>query len=686
MLKRPKSSHHQVQHCHYLASKFSEALIGASFAEEELHIPSALLESITGKHVSYRQRYSLDKVLGMIPSKDRAPASSEIVRHNALFLCQCFGLQPQMQAVMEYLIVANTNIGLRRFTDLLMEDDETLLERVLEERTGLESTTIIEQLGLLAECQLIDDVSLTMPYLMRLSAPLVPILVKQKLVSCEQLLTPLLTKSPDAQFPLSQFVHVNADLLVDYLNAITKGKEDACGVNILLYGKAGTGKTELARTLAKTVNRSLLEVRSLRLSDGQLGGEFQTRDHASQRLGYLNLLQGLLSHSAESLLLVDECESLFVQADERYAKEGLMRVLENNVVPAIWITNHVDVLEPSFIRRFKLVMEVPVPDEPFAYAISQQLLTPLKVSEGYRLLLAEKPNVTPAMIGNAAHVAMTLKLKGAKAEMVLDEVIDATLEACSEDIQPPKYQGELEFDSRMFNFKGSDADAKPTSSQTTEILTTINEALEQSMPIRVMLSGPAGTGKTAWVHHLAETHGFELMHIKCSDVLSKYVGESEQNIARLFRDAHKQQKLMLIDEVDSLLSKRESANALHEVQLVNELLSQLECNTMPVFAATNALERIDSAVMRRFDVKLVCDYLTFEQRQALFRQVFGIKRLTHVEQSTLNTLTHLTPGDFAILARRQRFQPKHDHRSTALALLNAENSRKQVQPRIGFIR
>jgi SpoVK/Ycf46/Vps4 family AAA+-type ATPase len=330
-------------------------------------------------------------------------------------------------------------------------------------------------------------------------------------------------------------------------------------------------------------------------------------------------------------------------------------------------------------------MEVPVPEESFAYAMSQQLLTSLKVSDEYRLLLAEKPNVTPAIVGNAVHVAMTLKLKGTKAEAILDEVIEATLEACGENAPLPKYQGELVFDDSLVNFKIVKEQAT-SNEQTAEILASINHAVEQAMPIRVMLSGPPGTGKTAWVHHLAETHGYELMHIKCSDVLSKYVGDSEQNVARLFREADKQQKLMLIDEVDSLLSKRESAHAQYEVQLVNELLSQLECNTMPVFAATNALASIDSAVMRRFDFKLECDYLTIEQRQALYRQVFGIKRLTHVEISTLNTLNQLTPGDFAILARRQRFEPKRDHRATALALLGAENSRKQGKPRIGFIR
>ncbi|QUN06355.1 ATP-binding protein [Shewanella yunxiaonensis] len=682
MLKRSKSRLWRAQYCHYLASCYGEALICAAFTREG-KFSSSMVESMTGEKVERHKQYSLDDVLALIPNEDRAPTASNTVPQNAKFLCQLFGLPLQMQPVVAFVIVMNANLGLRSIADVLLDDDEGVLERVLVAKSGLDSEDIIKQLDKLAKCQLIEEVSFVTPYLMKLPVPLIPILVKQPLTSAEQLMAPLICQSREAQFSLSQFGHVNTDLLANYLSAITK--QPTVGVNILLYGKAGTGKTELARTLANSVQRSLLEVQSLRLEEGKLVGAFHSRDPASQRLGYLNLLQGLLSGSSGSLLLVDECESLFVQADEHYTKEGLMRVLEQNPVPAIWITNHAELLEPSFIRRFKLVMEVPVPEESFAYAMSQQLLTSLKVSDEYRLLLAEKPNVTPAMVGNAVHVATTLKLKGTKAEAILDEVIEATLEACGEDAPLPKYQGELVFDDSLVNFKIVKEQATSTE-QTAEILASINYAVEQAMPIRVMLSGPPGTGKTAWVHHLAETHGYELMHIKCSDVLSKYVGDSEQNVARLFREADKQQKLMLIDEVDSLLSKRESAHAQYEVQLVNELLSQLECNNMPVFAATNALASIDSAVMRRFDFKLECDYLTSEQRQALYRQVFGIKRLTHVEISTLNTLNQLTPGDFAILARRQRFEPKRDHRATALALLGAENSRKQGKPRIGFIR
>ncbi|MDH0450857.1 AAA family ATPase [Shewanella sp. GD04112] len=677
MLKRAKPSRQwRAHHCHYLACRYSEELILSVINDDE-NVTSSVLGALTGESVEPFMRVSLDEVLVKLQSKDRAPQNTEMVHHNALFLCQLFGLMPQMQSVVEFMIVMNANAGLKELTDSLVDADFGVLERMLQAKAKLDLEIILSQLAVFERYQLISDASLDDPSQLIMPTALVSILVKCKLTSAVDFLAPMLSKSPEAQFDLSQFAHVNTDLLAKYLTAITKAP--IVGVNILLYGKAGTGKTELARTLAKTVKRSLLEVKSEQLIENRYRSNSSYGKATTLRLAHLNLLQGLLSGSEDSLLLVDECEALFLQADEQYSKERVMQALEQNRVPAIWITNHVDLLEPSFIRRFKLVMEVPVPDEPFAYAIQQQLLTSLKVSEDYRLLLAEKPNVTPAMVGNAAHVAMTLKLKGGKAESIVDEVIEATLEACGEETPPPKYQGELAFDSSMFSFKHN-------GSSTTEVLASINHAVEHALPIRVMLSGPTGTGKTAWVHHLAQMHGYELMHIKCSDVLSKYVGDSEQNVARLFRQAHKQQKLMLIDEVDSLLSKRDSAHALYEVQLVNELLSQLECNTMPVFAATNALASIDSAVMRRFDVKLECDYLNSEQRQALYKQVFGVKRLTNQEISTLNTLNQLTPGDFAILARRQRFEPKRDHRATALVLLTAENNRKQGQPRIGFIR
>ena len=69
----------------------------------------------------------------------------------------------------------------------------------------------------------------------------------------------------------------------------------------------------------------------------------------------------------------------------------------------------------------------------------------------------------------------------------------------------------------------------------------------------------------------------------------------------------------------------------------------------------------------------------------LFRRVLSASKLSKDEQQQLSTLKYLTPGDFAIIARRMKFQPKQNHRQSALQMLLDENKRKQPNPSIGFV-
>jgi transitional endoplasmic reticulum ATPase len=664
--------------CQYLASQFAESLLISAANEGFEQVPSSVLGQLVGIKLQRDIDYDIESTLALFPVKDVNSAQSDIVHHNARYLCSLFSLEPAMNSVIELIIVRNINPGFAELLDLISDYESEVLALTLEDMSGLDKEDIRKQLEVLEMHRLIDMPVLQLPQYLQIPRPFRQLLVSKKLTSREAFLQPIMKPSPKAQFTLKQFEHVNVGLVSRYLKAAAA--QQVSGVNILLYGDAGTGKTELARTLAKFLRRNLLEVLSVSLEDGKLSDGFMSKEPTSLRLGYLQMMQGLLKGSDQSLFLIDECESVFEYADKHYSKEAIMRLLETNPIPTIWITNHVDMLEPSYLRRFKLVMEIPVPDESFAFEMNKRILKSLKVSDAFRLEIASRSNAAPAYIANAAHVASTLALTGEQAEEVVLNVIEATLDACGEDPPPLKYQGQLIFDPSCLNLKAMDTqDAQ-------SIIADIDTAIANSLPIRVLLNGPPGTGKTGWVHHLAETHGIEVMHIKCSDVLSKYVGESEQNISALFREAHKTKKLMLFDEVDSLLSKRESAQAQYEVQLINELLSQLECNTQPVFAATNNIAAIDNAVMRRFDFKLTCDYLTQSQCHTLYRQVLGLTKLTRKEEDQLNPLQQLTPGDFAILARRMLFQPNLNHRTAAIALLAEENNRKHVVRSIGFTR
>ena len=148
-------------------------------------------------------------------------------------------------------------------------------------------------------------------------------------------------------------------------------KKGVGGVNILIYGPPGTGKTELVRVLASHLGISLYEVSS---QDDE--GDPATKD---QRFRSYLLCQSLFSRRRDCLILFDEIEDIFPAESQGIFglvmksgphKSWTNRILENNKVPAIWISNSVAQIDPAFLRRFDLILEVPIPPP----GVRQQML------------------------------------------------------------------------------------------------------------------------------------------------------------------------------------------------------------------------------------------------------------------------------------------------------------------------
>ena len=638
-----------------LAASYVNALLTHGLTERQFkHLDTDVLAELTDATAPNKKPLSLAQTRIEL-AKVAQTSVNETISHNARLLCDIYQVPLNGVKVIEYLITLGASSALRNLVDELhlceLTDD---IHRSLLTLFGIEEEVCFSYLRLLTNRGFIQSPSLTDTGDIALSEEQVRLLTRAKLKSIEAYLDRLLKESPSATFALKDFSHLDIETLHDYLREAIKQR--VSGVNILIYGDAGTGKTELARTLAHTLSMSLYETRTTNTNNKQIEERYDEEGNSRLRLQYLSSMQGMLANHPTSMFVVDECESIFLDSDQYFAKDTLHRLMESNPVPCIWITNHVMCLESSFIRRFKIVQEVGAIEGKYIKPLAKQAFKGLRLKQPY--------------IDNLLTTANT----GQSAELVVSGIIQNTLKAASLLDAPLRYTSEMPFDVSLLNIK-----------QGKETVKQIGAALKNHAPVRILLSGEPGTGKTAYAHYLSQLYDLELVSVRCSDILSKYIGESETNIANIFHDAQQHGNALLLDEVDSILVSRERVTEQHNIQLINELLTQIECFEQPVFVATNYATLLDKAVLRRFDFKLEALCLTHEQRITLFRRVLSLKQLTQFEQQQLSTLTQLTAGDFAIVARRMRFQPDGDFRQQALALLIEENRHKQPNHPIGFV-
>lgn len=474
-----------------------------------------------------------------------------------------------------------------------------------------------------------------------------------------------------SQLELKDFSHISRslDILCPYLkHAVGSGRK---GVNIYIHGAPGTGKTELAKVIAKDLSSDLFEVTSEDGDGDPISGK--------RRLRALNAAQSFLAQS-RVLIMFDEAEDVFNDggalngSTAQLRKAWVNRSLEENPVPMLWLSNS-NSLDPAFIRRFDMVIELPVPPKQQRKQIVQAVCGDMiNTDTAERIADAEK--MSPAVIARAASVLRCIEggMERNRVSSAIEHLVSNTLEA----------QGHRPLEWYSANRLSDNYD--PAFIHADTDLAVLLQGLVRSKSARLCLYGPPGTGKTAFGRWLADQLGIPLLVKRCSDLMASYVGETEQNIARAFREAEHSKALLLIDEVDSFLQDRRGARHSWEVTAVNEMLTQMESFSGIFIASTNLMDNLDQAALRRFDLKVKFDYLKPEQAwQLLMRQCesMGIPAPSGEHRPALAQLAVLTPGDFAAVARQHRFRPIANASELTVALkqecaLKEDGKRKPI--------
>ena len=456
----------------------------------------------------------------------------------------------------------------------------------------------------------------------------------------EQVLLKVCTKPAiEPSLSLDDFAYLNEmkTMMLDYLQSSFATRRK--GVNILIYGAPGTGKTEFATLLAKAVSVSAHNITYM--------DENEEVIRAEERLNKCRFAQKVLEGQS-SLLIFDEIEDVFragffERSVAQKNKAWTNQLLENNNVPMIWLSNSVSGIDPAFLRRFDLILEMPdLPLKNKSALITQ--LTEGKLSPAYVQHFAKVRSLTPAILSRTIRVAKELNTSNFAETLLM--MFNQTLKSQNKPKIEPLVLGKADYNLDYVACNDN--------------IHRISEGLKRSKKGRICCYGPPGTGKTAWAAWLAEQLDMPLLLRQGSDLLNPYVGGTEQNIAQAFEQAKADNALLVLDEVDTFLFSREGANRSWERSQVNEMLTQIERFEGLMVVSTNLIEVLDPAALRRFDLKLKFDYLTLPQRLDFAKQqaeILGLPLLSEEDLSQIESLNLLTPGDFAAVARRHQFSP-----------------------------
>ncbi|MGH8273793.1 MAG: AAA family ATPase [Gammaproteobacteria bacterium] len=483
-----------------------------------------------------------------------------------------------------------------------------------------------------------------------------------------------------AKLQAEDFAHLESEFeLVEQL--VRKAARDRTpGINVLIYGSPGTGKTQFVRALAAKAGLDLWEV-------GHKGSEGNDAS-GRERLMHLRLSQTLLAEQSQAVILFDEFEDVLVPEEKPFTfrpprkvpKAVLNNMVETNRVPTFWISNEPFWLEDATQRRFTHAFKMPAPPRSVNERIFAAELSRFGLGADWASRVSADERLVPAYAERARRVLEHAEPADPDAAARIAEQV---LSGCvSLTPQGGRLRKETA-DAAGYRLGFLNADCN---------LRVLSGGIARTGQGRICLAGPPGTGKSAYARYLAHRLGRHLLLRRSSDLLGMFVGQTEERIALAFAKGERDGAVLLIDEMEGLLQSRSGAQRSWEVTQVNEMLTQLESYQGVFIATTNLAHTFDLAAQRRFDAFVQFDYLRPAQALVLLREMIAKASgerptLTPVQRRRLAAVPNLTPGDFAAVGRRAKLFGRLVDTDWWIAALERDATAKPDAPRatLGFL-
>jgi transitional endoplasmic reticulum ATPase len=430
---------------------------------------------------------------------------------------------------------------------------------------------------------------------------------------------------------------------------------------ILLYGPPGVGKTYFARAIAGEYGLNFIHVSTGDLVSGIQGGSARNIDKAFETA----------EQNLPCLLFFDEFDSVAQRRDDTPDQESrrtvnqLLTSLERHHgdqgLLVMAATNSIEHLDAAVVRpgRFDRHIRIDLPDAAARREIFQSELDDRPAARDLDLetLVRRTEGMTPAAIEKIVDVA------------ALDVFREATQSGRQLELDPQHLQAAIE------RYGGQD---RPTVEHWTWdsliLAPTIKAQLQQLQaviedpesarrfgvepPTGLLLAGPPGTGKTTVAKVLAAQARASFYPISGADVMSKWVGQSEQNIRQLFERARENRpSIVFIDEIDAIAGRRGESLGIHDSH-VNQLLAEIDGISgqrgVFVIGATNRPDQLDPALLRggRLSRTIVLGLPDQSDRRAILRLYTARMPTVAVDLDALAARTDgFSPADLKSLAQ-----------------------------------
>lgn len=484
--------------------------------------------------------------------------------------------------------------------------------------------------------------------------------------------------------------HLIEPKVTEQLLSLLKVKRGSAN-HILLYGPPGTGKTSYALGLAQKLKVPTYEIIQ------------EEWNHARNRRAAILACLNMTNGGDGSLIVVDEADNLlntqnsWFTRGETQDKGWLNQLLEEKCIRMIWITNNIDEIEGSVLRRFAFSVHFRAFNRRQRISLWESVLKRRRARSCFNAeeinSLAMRYPVSAAVIDLAVGKALeTSKPKDAAFHEIVKLNLDAHLTLINSG-EKPKTADKIED-----NYSVDGLHIEGNLPAIMEQLEAFDRRLRDTDQCNVrnfnlLFYGPPGAGKSELARYIAKHLDRELMVKRISDIVSPYVGETEQNISRVFAAAEAAEALLVMDEADSFLFNRERAVRSWEISHTNEFLTQMERFRGILICTTNRFADVDSASVRRFNQKIGFRCLKKEGNIIFYKKLLSelaAKPLNKEGEEMLGKISDLTPGDFRVV--RDRFaifpQARVNHEMMIQGLREEAQIKKNQAGRksIGFIK